>query len=72
LKDSGSEQSTKNEASTVASISKYYTILGSTLRLRGAQLGRVGRDARAIASEYTDRSNDFSRLLNILPCKMYP
>jgi hypothetical protein len=48
--DSGSEQSTRNEASRVASMSKYSTILGSTLRLRGIQLGRVGRDARAIAS----------------------
>jgi hypothetical protein len=47
--DSGSEQSTRNEASTIVSMSKYSTILGSTLRLRGAQLGRVRRDARAIA-----------------------
>jgi hypothetical protein len=28
---------------------KYSTTLGSTLRLRGAQLGCVGRDAHAIA-----------------------
>jgi hypothetical protein len=48
--DSGSEQSTGNEASTLASMSKYSTTLGSTLRLRGTQLGRIGRDARAIAS----------------------
>jgi hypothetical protein len=48
--DSRSEQSTGNEASTVESMSKYSTTLGSTLRLRSTQLGRVGRDARAIAS----------------------
>jgi hypothetical protein len=29
-------------------MSKYSTTLGSTLRLRGTQLGRVGGDARAL------------------------
>jgi hypothetical protein len=49
--DLESEQSLGNEASTIAVMSRKLRTLGSTIwQQRGTQLGRLGGEARAIAS----------------------